>query len=304
MTKALDTAAWDLAEITTKDGFLGRPWGTSRIVVPCRIELGEDDTLLWSYGWPSETIPERIVKIVRPERGMLDQFVRLSRVDTSPEEICDYARRWGVLSLCQHGRPSGHNPACIPKFFMKGDVRWYSEPLKSWRRCSRTAAAVVNAAAKLNTGKDLTAEETLEVLVQSGYADLQPEFQGPMGARRWLSNIVEMWIYEGGVRPRITWQKGHWLVYLHPEFPGTFGALGCQVMQAIANSRGIAMCSGCHEAYEPKRAPDPRRNHFCEQCGRAAALRAAARKYRERKTSSRSRNVATRKQEDVDVKER
>jgi hypothetical protein len=39
---------------------------------------------------------------------MLSRFVELS--EAKPERIRDFARRWGVLSICEHDLPASHNP--------------------------------------------------------------------------------------------------------------------------------------------------------------------------------------------------
>lgn len=292
MTKAHDTTAWDLAGLTNSDGHLGRPWHAIPLIVPGLIELGPDDTLLWSYGVPPETEPQRIVKLLPPDRSMLNQFVQLSRDDTSAKEICDYARRWGVLGLCEKDWPTLHHPYCVSKAFKRGDTPWYSEPLAKWRLFSRTAQAVVNTAAKLSLEKELTAEEFRAVLTQCGFSNLPSRLQDPSYARQFLAIIVELWLFAGGVRPRLSWDdEGHPYVNMRAEFPCMFGVLGCQLMLAVTNSSGLAVCSGCQQVYTPKRIPARGRNHYCLQCGRTVALRYAARKYRERKRNFRSTNA-------------
>lgn len=307
MTKLNVTAAWDLAGLTTVDGYLGRRWGTSRMSVPGLIVLGDADTLIWSYGLPGKT------KSVRPDRGMLDQFVRLAGDAVSAEEICDYARRWGVLGLCEHGCPNGHSPFCIPSHFMVDKLQWHAEPLETWRYFARSAQAIMNTAARLNVGK-ATLEDFRAFITQCGLGTMPHSVDDGRWGIRFLSMILDAWLHYGGVGPHLRWEnsqtkgqvKGHWNVSLEPArlSPGMFGALGYQLLIAVANSPGLAMCSGCHYAYTPKRALDPRRNHYCQNCGRPFAVREAARRYRERKANFRGTDAVDAKQEVSDVKAR
>jgi predicted RNA-binding Zn-ribbon protein involved in translation (DUF1610 family) len=64
-----------------------------------------------------------------------------------------------------------------------------------------------------------------------------------------------------------------------------------ELIIAIADKDGFAVCSSCHRAYIPQRRPDPTRRNYCPACGRLAAMRDASRDYRERNPSAKSAKV-------------
>lgn len=132
-----------------------RPDGT--IWIPSEIVLqGKDpDCILrWQSGRG---------KLVRPKAEMLDDFLLLCR---APDEtVLRYASKWGVLGICKHGLPYGHNPsigaialswdelvedsrACAPVLHL-GRRRAFSplefqESLVDWRKYSQAAQSVCN----------------------------------------------------------------------------------------------------------------------------------------------------------------
>jgi hypothetical protein len=109
------------------------------LYVPPEIELSRD-RLIWSPGLSRVTTGPIwreywIEKAPRP--SLLEGFVRLA--DAPPEQIHDFASKWGVLAVCRHGLPSSHASTCRP-LRVPGRTVVYWEPLKVWRHFASEAA--------------------------------------------------------------------------------------------------------------------------------------------------------------------
>jgi len=57
-------------------------------------------------------------------------------------------------------------------------------------------------------------------------------------------------------------------------FSSLFGALVLQLALAITRSKGLTTCLGCGDPFFPQRGWK-----YCNRCGRAAAMRAASKRY-------------------------
>ena len=109
---------------------------TSEIPIP--PEIATDGVhLYWSLRkWES-------IRLIRPSRTMLDQFLSLAEGDG--EQICRFARKYGVLGICaEHGMPSSHSLDCdmVPAPRIGG----WSEPLDRWRYYAKQFQAVLRVA--------------------------------------------------------------------------------------------------------------------------------------------------------------
>src|SRR5688500_5717260 len=51
-------------------------------------------------------------RLLKTTEGILEDFLRL---DGEPDKrLLRFARRWGILGLCEHGLPAIHNPPSYP----------------------------------------------------------------------------------------------------------------------------------------------------------------------------------------------
>jgi hypothetical protein len=75
-----------------------RPIELGELFLPPRIEI-DGDQLVWS-GFDGPLKTSRVV----PE--ILEGFTSLS--DAPDKQICAYARRFGVLKICEHSVPMSH----------------------------------------------------------------------------------------------------------------------------------------------------------------------------------------------------
>lgn len=286
MTAERESLQWQLGGVYGQFGF-DRPLRANRIMVPSRIEI-RGDRLEWFFdsSYDPDGLP---YKTVRPGSGLLQGFIELA--DGAHQKILTYARRWGVLEICEHGRPATHtdfgNPPCVPQK-SKG-VFW--EPLASWQSYGALFRALINIAARVNSGQS-GARQDWEIVVNARGLSESPFFRmhGLSVDREKLEIIVNVLVGESRVHPRAIWSKGRWSVQFSGGTVigcGLFGAIVCQLMLAITQTEGLALCSSCGRGYAPDRRPNQNRRSYCPTCqAQKIPQRDAARDYRARERSS------------------
>jgi hypothetical protein len=284
-------------EMEFGDVFPDRPMPAGRLFVPEGIAL-DGEFLTWPWVRAGE---EKQLTYRQAKPGMLTDFMRLH--DATDEGILTYARRWGVLGLCEHGLPCSHNQypdgllhgvrPCLPMLATsprnaESDIR-LKEPVAAWRMWSRKAQSLINIGARLNQGKLARVEDwqTLKELRDFGLGatESEPFMANVANARAELGDTLDGWISIGQVRPRISWQKDKARFSLDAvsSGPNLFGILALNIAVAIAagdGEKGLAICSACGLSYIPARRPDPNRSNYCKACGLKAAQRDASRRYR------------------------
>lgn len=58
------------------------------------------------------------LRIIRAKPPMLEQFARLAEPQRDPDRAVQrYARRWGLLDLCEHQLPADHETSQLPIAF-------------------------------------------------------------------------------------------------------------------------------------------------------------------------------------------
>ena len=105
-----------------------------------------------------------------------------------------------------------------------------------------------------------------------------------------LLDLINTYIDLGGVRLRFTWDPKNdpsqivpRLSFGCPNAGALFGTLAIQLMFAVSNTEGAAICTSCGLPYFPRRRPKAGQRRFCHRpkCGRQAANRHAARDFRQ-----------------------
>ena len=268
------------------------------------IDVGLDekgDSLVWR--------PQAGYRRVEGNRGVLSEFVALATAP--PERILEYARRWGVLEICEHGVPRTHRspgawpysiafPFCKPQ----GDESAYQEPLGAWRSLSAEVAMILNAAAGLYAGRPAKCADLA--------APFAAVFEAPeYGDDDWadathVSFGVNNLLALADVRPVLAWEEGHgWGVVLGrtssgrridfvpgaywSTYPGgPFATIATNLAFSVARSDGLAICSACGQAFTPGRKPRAGERTYCRSCrASGAAVRDASRDYYGRKRRGR-----------------
>ena len=185
---------------------------------------------------------------VSPGARMLEDFALLARSDSKSgsewlqrqtKEVLKYARRWGVLGICEHGLPFSHNPkrwlsrffqipfctpvareddestvrvdASAPVSVVNGDNgrftftlhKAHQEPLAAWRKFAVQAHSMLRVAEHLYHSRAVPDEfwESLQ--------DLVPQHRqyswkyGSESAK--LAIAVQAWLALGNVRTHFAW---------------------------------------------------------------------------------------------------
>jgi len=231
--------------------------------------------------------------------AMLREFVRLSNAPAS--KIVEYARKWGVLGVCeQHGLPGNHSdwrgafastcsaPTLAGESLGSNDpLAWHEspeqfawEPLAEWRLFARKAQAMIAIGSSLHHGgpvderywHDLHAPYPKEVVPPPPSSALMTQID--------LSGRVTQWLRMAGISPEYIWLYGEG-PKLRFQPHGLFGALGLALGTALAQKYGTAICSYCHTQYFPSRQPTVGRRRFCPDCRKAKIPEALAGKERD-----------------------
>jgi hypothetical protein len=191
--------------------------------------------------------------------GLLGRFVALR--DAPDDQIAAFARLYGVLGICKHGRPwphaedmaSGHLLVC--PWVRRGDDGG-AEPLAAWRALAAQAAALL---------EEMASHPDRSAVNLDAVED------------HWLRPAHVRLSVEGG-RPCFGPLAADGLRF------GLFGALAVQLLAVGIGARAVRNCDGCHALFfeGPTMPRQPGRRMWCAAC-RLKARAAAARNYRARK---------------------
>ncbi len=249
-----------------------------------------------------------IFKIASPRT--LDGFIKLA--DGSDDDILSFARRRGVLDLCQHGLAVGQpdirywmfdhrgieqcSPHPWPEGAPVGVPETGKEHVDFWRAWSRRARALLHIAGALHcrrAGENVDWQALAEPLPGEGDWGYSPWFLPSAGKSAdrdapLLQELIYQWVATGQVAPRLTSNSdGDFVVrFACGRYGRLFGVIGFQLMLRAAKTGSLAVCCACGVLYKPTRLIDPRRRNFCADCGRPAAVRMAKRAHAKRKDSA------------------
>jgi hypothetical protein len=204
-----------------------------------------------------------------PTVKLLTDFLALA--DAPPGQIERYAKRCGVLGLCQH-QADQNSPLVLGHQYCPdlGDepCRFlHAEPLESWRRYARLFRALLDQAAilrkrrRLRTRSKRAHDEVEELL-------------------RHCDWVVR---YFGCLRPVLVVENGKFDIKLGGRFlsTGLTAALTTQLLFTLAGALDIRPCSSCGKLFFLRRRPRKGENSYCLNCGIRAAWRDASRRKRE-----------------------
>ncbi len=242
------------------------------------IEQALDEKRTKARGQPSIRLPNPRV---------LDGFMRLR--DATDEQVLDFARRWGVLDLCEHDFPATHNvgslamvlrrsPKCLP--VQPGSVEG-RESVKAWRAWAQRAHSLMLIGARLNTNRPGRIEDW-----ERFFEGIEPNLArfelGPRGVpfrlcarsveQDWLllGRYVNAWIALAQFAPKMYWRRGKALIRYgaRTQWGRLFGVLGMQMMVRLSKVGGHVLCAGCSTQFKPKKIPHPMRGNYCDDCRR------------------------------------
>lgn len=260
--------------LTDDDGELERPASSRHWRAPRRIEI-DGRELVWYAGGGDR---------VAAEPGMLEQFVRLA--DASDEEIAAYARRWGVLGLCEaHHRPmtglTGPFHAKARGHSRCGFMSVNREPIAAWRRLARLVRSVMLLAAARDDPDELRRAQNWRG-IGAARREALPEDAAlaARDVRELVRMIVGRLLVAGDVRIMPDYWGGTGLT---AGGYGLLGALALELATVVTGTPAFAFCSSCSRAYTPTRRPSAGRRRYCPGC------RAAHQDRRDAQSASRTR---------------
>jgi hypothetical protein len=243
--------------LTDEEGELERSISSRFWRAPRRLEIDRGH-LVW-YARPSER--------VSAAPGMLEQFVALS--DASAEQIAAYARRWGVLGLCEpHHRPmtglTGPFHAKSRSHANCGSMSVNREPITAWRRLAKPMRSVMLLAAAGDDPDELRRPENWRGLGRRHLDALRAEpALAARDVRIFVRTIVGRLLVAADVRITLDHWGGAGLAI---GGYGVLGALALELAIVVTGTRGFAMCSSCGRPYVPSRRPAAGRRRYCPEC--------------------------------------
>jgi transposase len=124
-----------------------------RYPIPYKVELSAGNLEYW---WEDDEVIGRVGPPDWPRQAdeQLSEFIHLASADD--ERIVEFARRFGVLRLCNHWRPATHALGTAKPCFPLGadaEANYGREPTWPWRFYARQAVALLNVCARLRDGR-------------------------------------------------------------------------------------------------------------------------------------------------------
>ena len=230
---------------------------------------------------------------------MLERFARLAgTAGNADETVLRYARRWGVLDLCEHQVPWGHDwqvelpialattGGVVCTFAPSVECRSLSgrEPISTWLYWSRQAAALLAILSRLRRSEPGVAEDWSVLCEEAPWVAQEPAIEALPDlreiARGWterlvggdvpletqrdvVSGAIETWLRLSGVSLGLNWPQG--IPEIGFRTGDLFGALGLQILLAAADSSGWTVCPGCGNQHAPARTRG-RAPKYCKRC--------------------------------------
>lgn len=221
-----------------------------RLRVPKTISLSHNgDRLQW------DRLAEDRTPL--PSKDLLEDFWQLSRKN-KPADYLRFAKRWGPLGLCEHGKPCTHESDCHPR-----ETKYaYSEPLTGWQEYVEKFEAAVWVGCK-NTEKEKCTSEEWHLIGGDG-----DEWFDVSAQALKLAETVNTWLRDGDVRPQVKLGEKP-LPYIQAglgDYP-LFGTLAWLLAEYIFSDRKLAFCFGCLRPFHSKKkAPKSGQKSWCPKC--------------------------------------
>ena len=206
-----------------------------------------------------------------PPPELVFTFCRFADDDVSPKRILEFAQRWGVLGPTT-ARRFGLVTAPAGK---RG-----SEPIWLWRRAAAKTVALARLSQELRDGRRGDRADWA-VATEDTAINADDDISMP-DRRQQLVDLLDDWLGLANERLRIDWTRINPVVQLEAvgELTHLIGALAFQLILAITSEKGVAVCMECDMPYLPTRVPAAGREHFCDDCGKAASWRRSKRRQR------------------------
>ncbi len=228
-----------------------------KLLVPKNIELS-GNILKWDL--------EQEVIEKNPDENLIRKFADLA--NSSPKEVLEFAKTFGVLGLCNHQLPASHS-----KISILGNPRSNCQPLGEesidlWYEFAKNAQAILNISLALRLHRRARDEDWL-VLLANQKTEL-PE--SPRIKQQLIENSINLWLKLSGIRPQLNFE-GRDLHLAYPTSNSLFAELANQLVMITGETEGIYTCSECCRSGTWKqlatyRLRKPRRGtkFYCDDC--------------------------------------
>jgi len=297
--------------LMTPEGYLGRQIDGSTVSVPDTIRLSGDQIV-----WSARTAATAVRRVDVDDR-MLERFLALATPERDNQDVLEFARDFGPLWLCEdHGFVAFHQPLetmgcavlpeipnaphfaarmsliCLPRQASSG---LFSEPIAQWRALAANANKLLDAAASMHRGAQVTSETWREI---DGLAPDHPIAKHLSDPRARLAENLNRWLEISDVRFHVGLEGGS----IRPQLGANafsvsvLALIALQLVAATVRASALAHCSACSRLFflsASQPAPGKRIGHaiakriYCSTC-RAAGVpaRDAAQASRDRKKAA------------------
>lgn len=221
----------------------------------------------------------------RAPPDLLGKFCAIAESANTDSATVTFARKWGMLGLCEHGLPIGHSST------KRCRARSY-ETSEHWANFARALECMHRIGLSLNRG---TCGDDLDWEVADLILD-GPDFppwdqftrqafrMDVVTARTQYMTLMRRLIQICDITPRFHWSEKRWNIDMDSQGLSNLPAiLTTQLMLAVGGAKRMLKCSSCPRWFIPKR----NQRKYCSRCGIRAAWREATRK---RRGSDRSRS--------------
>jgi hypothetical protein len=226
---------------------------------------------------------------------LLERFCGIAEAPDTAAAVVAFAKRWGVLGLCEHGLPYGHVRFYEPMFGLGGrrltSLDQYqgtdrrsclpgAESFQHWKELAVRFDSMLRVGLDLNRGK-IGSDLDWELV------SIDPDFSGwkeQVGfllsideARLQYAALVRRLIQMAQLEPRFYWSNGVWNIDLDSYFMAYSNLpaiLTAQLMLRVSSAKTQIKCSECPRWFIPRR----NQRKYCNHCGKRAMWRVAQRK--------------------------
>lgn len=199
----------------------------------------EHDHIVW------ETDVGRVMRPVGNRRvpfsSLLAAFTRLA--DKAPDQLLEFARRFGPLGLCRHGSAMGHrvqSERCYDSTLKregliatrgKGDLTPWpvaKESIDAWRRYVRRANGILTIARELHLDRRARKQEWESLAEGSPFIAvlMSRSISTVADQKRTLAGVLNFWLDECQVTLALDWSGPVIDFRLAPSHPAGFSAIG------------------------------------------------------------------------------
>jgi len=237
-----------LDRFATAEARVDRTVITGGLIVPASVQV-LDGQLHFTFSQP--------VRTRKPRPGMLARFLRLA--DATDDQIRKYSQYWGALYFSPLSAITNELETTDTRRATSFDaIMARFESLETWRSSSEEMGKVLRLAHEIETDDKKRSDATWREQAKQMRQDIE--------------QTINRSLLTSSVRPEfILGERGS---AIRLRVNTLRGILSVQMMLVVGRKNGIAICGSCAYPFET----DGKRKVYCEECGLAAAQRAASKK--------------------------